>query len=171
MSCRGRQYPLLNQEICWNSRNVHTQLFFFRLGCSAIPRRMKLRKGWICCKYHWIRGGITAKDWTERSSPSILVLFGLLYEVVVLRDPPYWLERFTVYFWARNKLHLSIDLAQIWNSLGIPWKRPLHFLFRANYSKMEWNSNLLWNGNSHTQFRWSCEGIPSKYFLSMSEAH
>lgn len=172
MSCRWRQYPLLNQEIYLKQQKctcIYRHLFF-RLGCSAVPRRMQSRKGWIHCKYHWIRGGISAKDLTERSNPSISVLFGLLYEVIVLRDPPYRLERFTVYFWAQNKLHLSIDLAQNRNSLGIPRKIPLRFLFRGSYSEMEWNSNLLWNGNSHTQFRWSCEGIPFKSFWSMSEA-
>lgn len=145
--------------------------FFFSLHGSALPRRMQSRKGWICGKCHWIRGGMSAKNLSEKSSPSISVSFGLLYEVIVLRDPLYWLGRFTVYFWAPNKLHLSIDLAQNWKSLGIPQKNPLRFLFKYSYSEMEWNSNLLWNGNSHAQSRRSCEGIPFKSFWSTSEAH
>lgn len=122
-----------------------------------------LERGVFAAKYHEIRGGIYAKDVTAIRSPPIFVPF-ILYKVVVLGDPPYWLGRFTVYIWALNKLHLSIDLAQIWNSLGIPRKNPLRFLFRDNYSEMEWNANLLWNGNSHTWFRWS-EEISFKSFL------
>lgn len=121
-----------------------------RKGC--IHCKIPLKQGWDHCQ---------GFNWDEK--PIYFCALGTLYEVVVLRAPPYWLERFTVYFWALNKLHLSIELAQ--DSLGIPRKNPLRFLFRDNYSEVEWNANLLWNGNSHTQFRWSCEGIAFKYFF------
>lgn len=58
----------------------------------------RLERGVFAAKYHEIRGGIYAKDVTAIRSPPIFVPFGILYKVVVLGDPPYWLERFTVYF-------------------------------------------------------------------------
>lgn len=58
----------------------------------------RLERGVFAGKYHEIRDGVSAKDVTEMRSPNISVYFGILYEVVVLGDPPYWLGRFTVYF-------------------------------------------------------------------------
>lgn len=74
VSCMWRQHPLLNQEIHWNWKKIlfiHT-LFVSQIY-SALMRSLGSRKGWIHYKQCCIQGGISAKNLTERSSPSISV--------------------------------------------------------------------------------------------------